>query len=64
MHVRITLDGWQPVVRDLGSSTGTVLSLQGTDPRKLRPHEDYLMEPGCSVSLADDVSFTFEVGAS
>ncbi len=63
MHVRVTLDGWQPLLRDLGSSNGTLLTLKGSEPQQLRPQEDYLLEPGCSVSLADDVTFSFDVTA-
>lgn len=63
MHVRISLDGWQPMIRDLGSSNGTTLTLRGSEPRQLRPHEDYPLEPDCEVSLADMVSFTYDVSA-
>jgi hypothetical protein len=61
MHVRVTLDGWQPLLRDLGSSNGTTLTLSSSSPQQLRPQEDYLLEPGCEVSLADVVSFRFDV---
>jgi hypothetical protein len=61
MHVRVTLDGWQPMLRDLGSSNGTTLTLRSSTPQQLRPQEDYVLEPGCEVSLADVVSFRFEV---
>lgn len=61
MHVRVTLDGWQPMLRDLGSSNGTTLALSSSSPQQLRPQEDYVLEPGCEVSLADVVSFRFDV---
>ncbi|HEX2896407.1 MAG TPA: FHA domain-containing protein [Marmoricola sp.] len=61
MHVRVTLDGWQPMIRDLGSSNGTTLTLSSSSPQQLRPQEDYALEPGCEVALADVVSFRFEV---
>lgn len=61
MHARVTLDGWQPLLRDLGSANGTVLTLQGSQPRQLRPDEDYPLEPGSVVSLAGIINFTFEV---
>jgi hypothetical protein len=60
-HVRVTLDGWQPMLRDLGSSNGTTLTLSSSSPQQLRPQEDYALEPGCEVSLADVVSFRFDV---
>lgn len=61
MHARVTLDGWQPLIRDLGSANGTMLTLQGSQPRQLRPDEDYPLEPGSVVSLAGIINFTFEV---
>lgn len=61
MHARVTLDGWQPLLRDLGSANGTMLTLQGSQPRQLRPDEDYPLEPGSVVSLAGIINFTFEV---
>jgi hypothetical protein len=60
-HVQIVLDGWQVLVRDLGSSNGTELELPGESPQKLRAHEDYLAEPGARIILADDVAFTYVV---
>jgi hypothetical protein len=60
-HVQIILDGWQVLVRDLGSSNGTELELPGESPQKLRAHEDYLAEPGTRIILADDVAFTYVV---
>lgn len=61
MHVRVTLDGWQPMLRDLGSANGTTLTLSSSSPQQLRPQEDYVLEPGSEVSLADVVSFRYEV---
>jgi hypothetical protein len=63
VHVRVTLDGWQPMIRDLGSSNGTTLTLTSSSPQQLRPQEDYVLEPGCEVTLADVVSFRFDVTA-
>lgn len=60
-HVQITLNGWDVVARDLGSSNGTELVLPGGKPLKLRPDEDYLVEPGSSIVLAEDVTLTFMV---
>lgn len=60
-HVGVTLDGWQPLVRDLGSANGTTLTLPGGRPQQLRADEDYPLEAGAVVSLADVVAFTFEV---
>jgi hypothetical protein len=60
MHASVTIDGWQLVLRDLGSTHGTFLTLPGGTMRKLRAHEDYPLEPGSLVSLAEIVSFTYE----
>lgn len=60
-HAQIVLDGWQVLVRDLGSSNGTELELPGESPQKLRAQEDYLVEPGARIILADDVAFTYVV---
>lgn len=62
-HLHVALDGWQVMVRDLGSSNGTEIQLPGGEPEKLRAQEDYLIEPGTVVTLAGDVHYTFEVTA-
>jgi hypothetical protein len=61
MHASIMLDGWQVLLRDLGSQNGTILTLPGHAPEQIRPNEDYVLEPGSIVSFADVVSGTFEV---
>lgn len=60
-HAHVALDGWQVMVRDLGSSNGTELQLPGREAEQLRPNEDYLLEPGAVVTLAGEVHLTFEV---
>lgn len=60
-HVEITIDGWQPLVRDLGSSNGTTVTLPGGQPQALRPQEDYPLEDGALITLADTVVIRFEV---
>lgn len=62
-HAEIVLDGWHVYVRDLGSTNGTVVTLPGRQPERLRANDLQLLENGSSVSLADEVSFTFEVTA-
>jgi hypothetical protein len=61
MHASIMLDGWQVLLRDLGSQNGTILTLPGHEPEQIRSNEDYVLEPGSVVSFADVVSCTFEV---
>lgn len=59
-HVQITLKGWQVMVRDLDSANGTEIQLPGHPVEQLRAGEDYLIEPGTTITLASDVRFTFE----
>lgn len=61
MHASVMLDGWQVLLRDLGSQNGTILTLPGREPQQIRPQEDYILEPGSEVSFADVVSCKFEV---
>lgn len=60
-HAMVTLDGWFVHVVDLGATNGTTVTLPGRQPVRLRPHDQHLLEPGAQVSLADEVSFVFEV---
>jgi len=60
-HVEIVLDGWHVFARDLGSTNGTVVTLPGREPVRLRPHDLQLLEHRAVVTLADEVSVTFEV---
>jgi hypothetical protein len=60
-HVAIALDGWHVLIRDLGSTNGTVVSGPNGTPERLRPQEERLLEPGSVVSLAAQVSFRFSV---
>jgi hypothetical protein len=49
------------LVRDLGSTNGTTVTLPGQEPVRLRPTEDQGIEPGTVVTLADEVELTYEV---
>jgi hypothetical protein len=62
-HAEIVLEGWHVFVRDLGSTNGTVVTLPGRAPTRLRTADLQLLEHGSVVTLADEVSFTFEVTA-
>jgi pSer/pThr/pTyr-binding forkhead associated (FHA) protein len=61
-HVEVVLDGWHVLVRDLGSTNGTTVALPGQVPVRLRPSDQQVIEPGTIVTMADEASFTFEVG--
>lgn len=60
-HAEIILEGWHVLVRDLGSTNGTTVTLPGQEPVRLRPTEDFGIEPGAVLTLADEVSLTYEV---
>lgn len=60
-HAEIVIDGWHVFVRDLGSTNGTTVALPGQQPVRLRQNDLQLLERGAVVTLADEVSATFEV---
>lgn len=62
MHLHIELDGWNVLARDLDSRGGTMLTMPGRDPERMRAGEAYVLEPGCSLDLADVYEVRFEVG--
>jgi hypothetical protein len=62
-HVEIVLEGWHVLIRDLGSTNGTTVALPGEHPMRLRPSDQQVIEPGTVITLADEVSLTYEVGA-
>jgi pSer/pThr/pTyr-binding forkhead associated (FHA) protein len=62
-HAEIVIDGWNVYVRDLGSTNGTIVGLPGQPPLRLRENDLQLLSPGSTVTLADEVTLTFEVTA-
>ena len=60
-HVEVRLNGWDVLVRDLGSTNGTTISRPGCPPEKLAAHIEQFLSPGTRVTLGDQVFFTFEV---
>jgi hypothetical protein len=61
-HLEIVLEGWHVLVRDLGSKNGTVITQPGRQPLRLRADEPEILEPGAVVTMAEELSFRFEVG--
>lgn len=59
-HVEVILEGWHVLIRDLGTTNGTTVTLPGDTPVRLRANDQQVLEPGSFVSMADEVSFTFE----
>lgn len=62
MHLQIELDGWNVLARDLDSRGGTMLTMPGRDPERMRSREAYVLEPGCRLDLAEVYEVRFEVG--
>lgn len=60
-HVRFTLEGWHVLVTDLGSTNGTVVTLPGRNPTRLRRGEATPITPGTVITLAETVSYRFQV---
>jgi hypothetical protein len=60
-HARVSLEGWQVLVTDLGSTNGTTLRVPGADePVQLRPHDAVPIVPGTVLALADEVEIRFD----
>jgi hypothetical protein len=62
-HVELVLEGWHVLIRDLGSTNGTTVTLPGQLPVRLRPSDQQVLEPGTVITLADEVAITYEVQA-
>jgi hypothetical protein len=62
MHLHVELDGWQVLARDLDSRGGTMLTMPGREPERMRAGEAYVLEPGCLLDLAEVYEVRFEVG--
>jgi hypothetical protein len=59
--VQVTLDGWHVLVTDLKSTNGTLVTLPGREPERLRPSEPMPIQPGTRVTLAEGIDFLYEV---
>lgn len=60
-HAEIRIDGWHVLITDLDSTNGTMITVPGEEPRRLRPNDPTMIPPGTVVSLADEVSFEYGV---
>lgn len=60
-HLEVSLDYWNVLVRDLGSTNGTEVELPGEPPVALRVGVPLILEPGSRVVMGGQVSFVFEV---
>ena len=59
-HVEVVLEGWHVLIRDLGTTNGTTVSLPGETAVRLPANDQQVLEPGSVVSMADEISFVFE----
>jgi hypothetical protein len=57
-HLRVAVEGDVVVVTDLASRNGTLVTLPGGSPRKLRGYEPTVVLPGTVIDLGGGVSFT------
>ena len=57
-HVRVAVEGDAVVVTDLGSKNGTLITLPGVAPRKLRASEPTVVLPGTLIDLGGGTTFT------
>ena len=57
-HLRVAVEGDVVVVTDLASKNGTLVTLPGGSPRKLRGNEPTVVLPGTVIDLGGGVSFT------
>jgi pSer/pThr/pTyr-binding forkhead associated (FHA) protein len=61
--VEIRVEGWQVLVLDRGSTNGTVITIPGRQPQRLRAGEPFPLPVGATVNLADEAQFVYEVDA-
>jgi hypothetical protein len=59
-HVEVRIDGWHVLVVDLESTNGTVVTIPGQPPERLRSGEEQPIVPGTVVTIADEVTFVYE----
>jgi len=60
-HLEIKIDGWHVLVVDLDSVNGTVVTNPGEAPVLLRSGEDVPIVVGSVVTIADEITFVYEV---
>jgi hypothetical protein len=62
-HLELRLDGWQVLAVDLDSLNGTVVTLPGRPPQRIRANLPLIVSPGTTLVLADEVTLTIEASA-
>jgi hypothetical protein len=60
-HCEISLDGWDVVVQDLGSTNGTEVMFPDQPLTFLQPGEPVIITPGTTVILAQAFDFVYEI---
>lgn len=59
-HALIRLEGWHVLLEDLNSSNGTVVTLPGAPPQRLRANEPILLRDGALVDLGGEITAVYE----
>ncbi|MGP9682663.1 FHA domain-containing protein [Brachybacterium sp. AOP3-A1-3] len=54
-HLELRLEGWHVVAFDLGTTNGTTLLRENTEPVRLRPREGVVLREGDTIDLGDGV---------
>jgi hypothetical protein len=60
-HLEVRVEGWQVLVVDLDSLNGTVITMPGRPPQRIRANMPMLVGPGTTITLADEITLTYEV---
>ena len=58
-HARVSLEGWQVLLEDLGSTNGTVLTTADGASHRIRPGQPAIVTDGASADLGDGVVVRF-----
>jgi pSer/pThr/pTyr-binding forkhead associated (FHA) protein len=61
VHLEVRIEGWRLLAIDSGSTNGTVVTLPGRAPQRLRAGDPFPLSPGAHVSLGGEVTFEYEV---
>ena len=60
-HIAVRVEGWSVTVTDLSSGNGTEVSLPGEQPQRLRGGQQFIIVPGTTIMLADEVRLTYQI---
>jgi hypothetical protein len=61
-HLQVSIDGWQVLLTDLGSTNGTEVVFPGAQPVRLQPNDPLMIGSGTYVVLGGSLEFWYETG--